>query len=131
MIDFIKLEASIKFDVPFKYDDSWNTDDKIKNILKIEDELLNSFLTDLNDRKNSIDSKMYPKLHVINTLRNCAIKECGPDYEEEYFLALFFITAKHIVYLSEDISLRDENYINRIFAFYSAYKLAKKISRIV
>ncbi|MFH1098046.1 MAG: GAF domain-containing protein [Candidatus Desantisbacteria bacterium] len=71
------------------------------------------------------------KVKIIGSMRSCAEKQAGREPAIEYWLALFFVTAKHVEYLAEDIVKNDKLYVPLVHALVSAYQLASKVSKLV
>jgi hypothetical protein len=126
IIDFVKLEASIKFDSPVKYDDGTDLDEKIDCELLIEDLMHDNMKFDI-----PADHVHKRKLLAIAELRQCALKQCGSDCKNEYNLALFYTTVKHVEYLiCNQARGKKDLYDLLVHALVSSYRLATYIKNL-
>ena len=105
MIDFAKLEASVKFHIPIANRDNLDTSQCIALSLASEARILSGMSFADQDKEGQDECQQTIDLKkdlVIKHIRGCAKEQCGPRPQDEYFLALFFVTAKHIMYSRRD-----------------------------
>ena len=134
MIDLTKLEASIKYHIPHPISSADELGPVLDNILSSENSLIGSFQP---GSFSTNDPLVGRKLEAISSVRASALAQCGPRAEEEYFLCLLFVTAKHIGYSAKDLASAQTQNRERdiakaslalIHAIASSYFLAAKFS---
>lgn len=129
LTDFVKLEASIKFDVPAGFEPGMSIEDMVQASLAFEEILLEGLHKRIPKagKINLLREGLQKKLKAICTIRECAKHQCGPEPETEYCLALFFITVKHVEYLFRGIREDSAKYVPLVHALVSAYRLSQKV----
>jgi len=129
ILDFVKLEASIKYDVrtPFPERDR----DRLASILAAEDKTLSSFSFDTASLGGNPSDGVARKASAIRAVRSSAADQWGSHHEMEYWLALLFVTAKHVEYLAGEIKDDDTKHVPLAHALVSAYRLAKMVEGTV
>nr|VFJ66333.1 MAG: Phosphotransferase enzyme family protein [Candidatus Kentron sp. DK] len=130
LFDFIKLEASIKNDVPEPQWNGLSDEDKVKIMLDVEDKLLATFDIDEQFILDNAENGLRKSISAIQAVRECARAQWGRvEKEGEYWLTLFFVMAKYIDYLSRDIERNPGNYMRLVNTLVSSYRLAGMIER--
>jgi len=131
LFDFVKLETSIINDVrePSRWSE-YSDEDKVKIMLDVEDKLLGTF--DIGEQliSDSAENGLDKSISAIQAVRECATAQWGrAEKEGEYWLTLFFVTAKYIDYLSRDIERHPGNYVRLVNALVASYRLAGMVER--
>lgn len=136
MIDYTKLEASIKYHIPHPISSADELAPVLDQVLCTENSLIGTFQP---KSFPGTDPLIVRKLQAISSVRRSALTQCGPRAEEEYFLCLLFVTAKHIGYSAKDLaSAQSQNRaedipkasLSLIHAIASLYFLAAKVSNL-
>lgn len=101
--DFVKLEASLKFDIAV--DVSIALEEYIENVNAAEEKLLKQLLP-ASPIVQVSDTVLHRRFEAILAVRTAANRVCSRTTFEMatgYFLSLFVVTAKHLDYLSRDV----------------------------
>jgi len=123
MMDFVKLEASLKFDIKNEFVDEAAGDANLKALLTAEELLVDELLPELQQSEVERETGLMRKLSAIRAVRECALKHCGATPDLEYRLALFMMTAKHAQHLADDLQAGRPCGIALTHALVSAYRL--------
>lgn len=124
LLDFAKLEASVKFDVIHRRS-GLSDEDLLATILLCEDVLIERFENDA--VPSAVPELLGRKIAVVNAVRRQARPHIATDDGMDYWMSLFFLTAKHVQYLIEDISAGAGTYVQLVHALASAFRLAQKL----
>ena len=122
--DFVKLEASVKFDIACS--DESDLSAFAAKALEVEEVLCASLLVD--EQGDRQLEEFGNRLGVLSSLREAAHKLCsGEDLDQQkraYLSSLFFVTSKQVFYLLKDIQAGEDKERQLVHAIISAYRLA-------